>query len=142
MPLALLEANIKKVTEILITGRTISGVEAETVGIITKAVPAEHLESEVYSLAKAICVMPRDAIVMGKYARRHTLDQVGLLQLDSGIVYHTLGTNIRYGSDEKDLMFIVGREKMGTARESFHKHHDIFEEALDKTRYFKSYRPE
>jgi len=139
IPLVLLEGNIKKLIELLITGRTISGAEAETTGIVTKAVPPEDLESEVCNLAKAICVIPRDAIVMGKYARRHTLDQVGLLQLDSGVVYHTLGTNIRYGEDERDLMFIRGREKMGSAKESFHKHHEIFEKALNKTKYFKSY---
>jgi enoyl-CoA hydratase len=142
MPLVLLEGNIKKLTEILITGRTISGIEAETMGIITKAVPAKDLELEVHNLAKAICVTPYDAIVIGKYARRHALDQVGLLQLDLGVVYHTLGTNIRYRENEKNLRFIVGRERMGSAKKSFHKYHDVFEEALDKTKYFKSYRPE
>ena len=142
MPMVLLEGNIKKLTEILITGRTISGPEAETCGIITRAVPPEDLESEAYNLAKAICVTPHDAIVMGKYARRHALDELGLLNLDVGVVYHTLGTNIRYRREEKDLMFIAGREKMGSARASFHKHHSLFEEALDKTKYFKSYRPE
>lgn len=138
-PLELLGGHAKKVRELLITGRTVSGVEAETIGIITKAVPPEELESEVYNLAKAICVIPHDAVVMGKLATRHTYDQVGALNLDSGIVYHTLGTNIRYGKDEKDLMFIRGREEIGSAREAFHRHHEIFEEALNKTKYFKSY---
>ncbi len=139
MPLELLGGHAKKVRELLITGRTISGAEAETIGIITKAVPPDDLESEVYNLAKAICVMPRDAVVMGKLATRHTYNQVGALNLDSSIVYHTLGTNIRYGEDERDLMFIKGREKMGSAKESFHKHHKLFEQALNKTKYFKSY---
>ncbi len=138
-PLELLGGHAKKVRELLITGRTISGIEAETIGIITKAVPPEDLESEVYNLAKAICVMPRDAVVIGKLATRHTYDQVGVLNLDSSIVYHTLGTNIRYGEDEKDLMFLRGREKTGSAREAFRRHHEIFEEALNKTKYFKSY---
>ena len=139
MPLELLGGHAKKVRELLITGRTISGLEAETIGIITKAVPPENLESEVYNLAKAICVIPRDAVVMGKLATRHTYDQVGVLNLDSSVVYHTLGTNIRYGEDEKDLMFIKGREKTGSAREAFHKFHEVFEQALNKTKYFKSY---
>ncbi len=142
MPLELLGGHAKKVRELLITGRTISGVEAETIGIITRAVPMEDLETEVHNLAKAICVMPRDAIVMGKLATRHTYNQVGAISLDSSIVYHTLGTNIRYGDDERDLMFIKGREEMGTAKQSFHKHHKLFEEALNKTKYFKSYHPE
>ncbi len=142
MPLELLGGNAKKVRELLITGRTISGVEAETIGIITRAVLSEDLESEVYNLAKAICIIPRDAIVIGKIATRHTYNQIGAINLDSSIVYHTLGTNIRYGDDERDLMFIRGREKMDSAKQSFHKYHRLFEEALDKTKYFKSYRPE
>ena len=142
MPLELLGGHAKKVRELLITGRTVSGTEAETIGIITRAVPAEDLDSEVYHLAKAICVIPRDAIVMGKFATRHTYNQVGALNLDSSIVYHTLATNIRYEKDERGLMFIKSREETGSAKESFRKHHQLFEDALDKTKYFKSYHPE
>jgi enoyl-CoA hydratase len=140
MPLELLGSHTKKTVELLITGRTISGEEAEQIGIITKSVPKEDLEAEVYNLARAICVVPRDAITVGKLARRHTYDQVGALQLDSAVVYHTMGTNIRYAEDEQNLMFIKGREQAGSAREAFHKFHQIFEDALDKTKHFKSYR--
>ncbi len=140
MPLELLGSHTKKTVELLITGRTISGKEAEQIGIITKSVPKEDLEAEVYNLARAICVVPRDAITVGKLARRHTYDQVGALNLDSAVVYHTMGTNIRYAKDEQQLMFIKGREQAGSAREAFHKFHQIFEDALDKTKYFKSYR--
>jgi enoyl-CoA hydratase len=141
MPLELIGSHTKKTVELLITGRTISGEEAEKIGIITKAVPVEDLEAEVYNLAKAICVIPRDAITMGKMARRQTYEQIGALQLNSAVVYHTMGTNIRYGNDEKDLMFIKGREDAGSAKDAFHRFHQIFEDALDKTKYFKSYRP-
>jgi enoyl-CoA hydratase len=141
MPLELLGSHTKKTVELLITGRTISGEEAEKIGIITKAVPLEDLEAEVYNLAKAICVIPRDAITLGKMARRQTYEQVGALQLNSAVVYHTMGTNIRYDKDEKDLMFIKGREDAGSAKDAFHRFHQIFEDALDKTKYFKSYRP-
>jgi hypothetical protein len=95
----------------------------------------------VKSLARAICVMPRDAIVMGKIARRHTYDQIGALGVDSAVVYHTLGTNIRYERDEKEMMFIREREEKGSARTAFHEFHQMFEDALEKTKYFKSYRP-
>jgi enoyl-CoA hydratase len=139
MPLELLGGHAKKTTELLITGRTISGLEAEQIGIITKAVPRDDLEAEVYNLAKAVCVVPRDAIVIGKLARRHTYDQVGAIALDSAVVYHTLGTNIRYADDEKELMFIRKREEMKTAKEAFHNFHQLFEKALEKTKYFKSY---
>lgn len=141
MPLELLGGHTKKLTEILITGRAISAAEAEEMGIITRAVPPEDLESEVYNLAKAICVIPRDAVTMGKLARRHVLNRAGVLSTDLCVVYHTLGTNIRYKEDETDLMFIKDREG-GKAGDAFRKFHKNFEDALEKTKYFKSCRPE
>jgi len=140
-PLELIQGHNKKTTELLITGRTVSGAEAENIGIITKAIPEEDLEAEVYHLAKAVCVLPRDAIVMGKIARRHTYDQMGALGVDSAVVYHTLGTNIRYDTDERELMFIREREEKSSARNAFHDFHQLFEDALDKTKYFKSFKP-
>ena len=137
-PLEILR-NPKKIRELMLTGRTISGKEAEDVGKITKAVPEADLASEVYNLAKAICVIPYDAIVMGKMACRHHYNQANVIGMDTGVVYHTLATNLRYKENEKELRFIVGREKEGSAREAFHKHHAIFEEALNKTKYFRSY---
>ncbi|MFH1650609.1 MAG: hypothetical protein ABID87_00675, partial [Chloroflexota bacterium] len=84
--------------------------------------------------------LPRDAIVMGKVARRHMLDRLGLTCLKEVITYHTLATSIGYTDDERDLMFIRDREGMGE-RAAFHKLHDKYEAALEKTKYFKSYRP-
>jgi hypothetical protein len=56
------------------------------------------------------------------------------------ITYHTLSTSISYTVDEKDLMFIKDRDSMGE-REAFHKLHEKYEAALNKTKYFKSYDP-
>jgi enoyl-CoA hydratase len=138
MPLELVMGHSKKITELLITGRTILAEEAELAGIITKAVEPEDLEEEVYNLAKAICLLPRDAIAVGKLCRRHAYDSLGATSLMSGIAYHTLGTNLTYGEDEKESVFIRDREKMG-AKDAFHKLHIAFEEALNKTKYFKSH---
>ena len=140
LPLELVMGHTKKINELIITGRTISGKEAEEVGYVTKTVPEEDLESEVHGLATAISVLPRDAIVMGKVARRHMSDRMGLSTLKEVITYHTLSTNISYTPDEKDLMFIKDREGMGE-REAFHKMHEKYEEALNKTKYFQSYDP-
>lgn len=140
LPLELVMGHTKKVVECILTGRAISGTEAEVDGYVTKAVPADELETETYNLANAISILPRDAIVMGKVARRHMMDRLGLSCLKEVITYHTLSTSIGYTKDEKDLMFIKDREGMGE-REAFHKLHDKYEEALDKTKYFKSYRP-
>jgi len=140
LPLELFMGYTKKMTEFILTGRTVSGTEAEEIGIVNKAVPEEDLESEVYKLAKAISILPKDAIVMGKVARRHTLSALGMDRLSEVMVYHTLATNIRYTDDEKDLMFIKDRESMGH-KDAFHKLHEKYEAALNETKYFKSYYP-
>lgn len=131
----------KKNVELLITGRAIDGIQAEEMGIITKAVPPEDLESEVLQLAKAITLMPMDAICMGKLCRKHTLNDLGVNNEWNSIVYHTLATNITYRDDERDVLFLRDREAVGE-REAFHKLHNSMEEALSKTKYFKSYNGE
>jgi enoyl-CoA hydratase len=141
LPLELVMGHTKKVEEILLTGRTISGDEAEEAGYVTKAVPEEDLESEVHNLAAAIALLPRDCVVMGKFARRHMLSRLGLTNLKEVILYHTFSTNLKYSEDERDLMFIRDREGMGE-RQAFHKMHEQYEARLDKTKYFRSYRPD
>jgi len=140
LPLELVMGHTKKINELIITGRTISGKEAEEVGYVTKTVPEEDLEAEVHALATAVSILPIDAIVMGKVARRHMSDRMGLSTLKEVITYHTLSTNITYTEDEKDLMFIKDRDGMGE-KEAFHKLHEKYEAALDKTKYFQSYDP-
>lgn len=137
-PYELVSGITKKQVELVITGRTINGDEAEAMGIVTRAVEPEILESEVYNLAKAIALIPLDAICMGKMCRRHAYDQLGLNSWIQPVVYHTLATNIVYRDEEKNNMFIREREKAGE-KKAFHKLHDSMEEALNKTKYFKSY---
>jgi hypothetical protein len=114
-----------------------SAARAEEIGYCTKAVPADILESEVHHLAGAIAVLPRDVVVMGRVARRHMYDRMGLTTLKEVITYHTLSVNLKYTQDEKDLMFIKDREGMGE-REAFHKLHEKYDEALEKTQFFKT----
>ncbi|MFC1868663.1 enoyl-CoA hydratase/isomerase family protein [Thermodesulfobacteriota bacterium] len=140
LPLELIMGHTKKINELIITGRTINGKEAEEVGYVTKSVPEADLEAEVHALATAVAVLPRDAIVMGKFARRHMSERLGMSCLKEVITYHTLSTNISYTKDEKDLMFIKDRSGMGE-KEAFHKLHEKYEAALDKTKYFQSYDP-
>lgn len=139
MPLELFEGHNKKITEMLITGRTISGEEGEQIGIVTKAVEPEILGEEVYHLAKAICSYPLDAIVMGKMHRRLIYESLGMNNVFSELVFHTLSTNLQYGPNEKENVFIRDRERIGE-KAAFHKLHDAFETHLSKTKYFKSFR--
>ncbi|MFH1484638.1 MAG: enoyl-CoA hydratase/isomerase family protein [Chloroflexota bacterium] len=141
MPYELVMGHTKKIVELLITGRTISGQEAEQIGIVTRAVEPEILEHEVYSLAKALCLIPSDAVAIGKMSRKNMAESLGLINLLGQSTYHTLATNLHYRPEERQTVFIRDREKMG-AKAAFHKLHEQFEEALDKTKYFRSYRPD
>jgi len=141
MPLELVQGHMKKTIEILITGRTISGEEAETMGLITRAVEPELLESEVRTLCKAICVLPSDAIAIGKMNRKNVMEFLGLSSVLYQVTYHTLGTNITYTPEEKDLVFLKDRESGGT-KAAFDKLHKAFDEVLDQTKYFKNYAPD
>lgn len=138
MPFELFQGHTKKITEFLITGRTISGEEAEEIGIINKAVEPEDLEETVYNLAKVVVLLPRDAIVMGKMRRRISYEMMGALNFTVHPVFHTLSTNLVYADDEKENVFIRDRERIGE-KAAFHKLHSAFEEALDRTKYFKSF---
>lgn len=141
MPTDLTIGMSKKIIELLITGRTISGEEAEQIGIITRSVEPEILEDEVYNLAKALCLIPADAVAIGKMARKNVAEQLGLTNLLAQATYHTLATNLHYRPEEKQVVYIRDREKMG-AKAAFHRLHDQFEDALNKTKYFRSYNPE
>lgn len=138
MPFELFMGFTKKITEFLITGRTISGEEAENIGVITRAVETDQLEKVVYNLAKAIVLLPRDAIVMGKMRRLLSYEMMGGFSQFMHPVFHTLSTNLVYADDEKDSVFLRDRERMGE-KEAFRRLHEAFEKALDKTEYFKSF---
>jgi len=138
IPFELMSGHTKKHIELLITGRSISGQQAEEMGMITKAVPADILEEEVYNLARAICLIPLDAIAFGKMSRKHTYDGLGVNSWWNNITYHTLSTNITYRDDEKESLFLRDREKVGET-EAFHKLNELFENALNKTTHFRSY---
>jgi enoyl-CoA hydratase len=139
LPFELFQGHTKKITEFLITGRTISGEEAEEIGIINKAVEPDDLEGTVYNLAKAIALLPRDAIVMGKMRRRMSYEIMGAYNFTIHPVFHTLSTNLVYADDEKESIFIRDRERLGE-RDAFHKLHKAFDDALEKTKYFKSFK--
>jgi enoyl-CoA hydratase len=114
----------KRTRELLLTGRTFSGLEAEQMGFITRAVPAYKLEEEVERTAKAVCLLGRDAIAMGKANTHMAYDRLGFNDsLKQGIIVHTLATNVRWEPDEYN--FVKERRERG-AKEAFRELHDRF----------------
>jgi enoyl-CoA hydratase len=62
MPLWYHLLGVRKAKELLLTGKTIDGKEAERIGLITKSVPADLLEQEVDEMALTVSLTPFDGL--------------------------------------------------------------------------------
>jgi enoyl-CoA hydratase len=102
----------KRARELLLTGKLIDGKEAERIGLVNQVVPADQLEAETRKLARAMTLLPRDGIAIGKATARLAYDSMGLSSaFGQGYIGHTLFTNIRYEPGE--FNFIKRRRDVG-----------------------------
>jgi enoyl-CoA hydratase len=102
----------KRARELLLTGKLIDGTEAERIGLVNHAVPADQLEAETRKLARSMTLLPRDGIAIGKATARLAYDSMGLSSaFGQGYIGHTLFTNIRY--EEGEFNFIKRRRDVG-----------------------------
>jgi enoyl-CoA hydratase len=109
----ILHVGMKRALELLLTGKTITGKEAAEMGLVNKAVPADKLEEETMKLAKAMTLLPRDGIAIGKATRHFIYDRLGLISdFIPAYVSHTLFTNLRWEPDEYN--FFKERRDKGT----------------------------
>ena len=68
MPLWVTYLGMRKAKELLLTQQLIDGKEAERIGLVNRAVPADKLEEEVWKLAKLLCESSPDGIAIQKEA--------------------------------------------------------------------------
>jgi len=81
----------KKARELVLTGRSMDGIEAERIGWATKTVPFEELEEETSKMAREICLLPKDGLAIGKASNHQILDILGLTKgWLQGYLTHTL----------------------------------------------------
>jgi len=124
LPLEIFLIGQKKTRELLLTGQTLSGDEAEKIGLINKSVPKETLDEEVKRYANAICLNSRDAIGIAKAFTQLCYESLGMSTgFTYGYISHSFSTNLRFEPDE--YSFIAEREKTG-AKKAFHILHDRF----------------
>ncbi|MEA4847208.1 MAG: enoyl-CoA hydratase/isomerase family protein [Clostridiaceae bacterium] len=71
-------AGLRKSKELLLTGTKITGVEAERMGLITRAVPGDKLEQEVEKLADELIKIPAPAMYIQKRGINRTFEIMGL----------------------------------------------------------------
>ena len=116
----------KKARELVLTGRSLDGIEAERIGWVTKSVPFEKLEEEVDRTAREIALLPHDGIAIGKASNHQILDLLGLTKgWLQGYMTHTLFTNLRFEPGEYN--FVKNRKEDGT-RTGIHKRDDRYME--------------
>lgn len=118
---------LKRTVDLVLTGRQVSAAEAEQMGLITKSVPKEKLSENVEKLAKALCLLPKDGIAIGKAMRHQIYSQMGLTNLVPGYVSHTLFTNLQWA--EGEFNFFKERRDEST-KAAFHKRDELWADAL------------
>lgn len=63
---------------LMFTGDSISGKEAERIGLVAKAVPEDKLEEEVNKLAERIALVPSELLTLNKAAINRAFEEMGL----------------------------------------------------------------
>ncbi len=68
----------EKAKRMLFTGDKIDGVEAERIGLVLKAVPAERLDDEMEALAERMATVPVNQLMMQKMVVNQAIEAMGL----------------------------------------------------------------
>ena len=85
---------MRKAMEMMITGDSISGIEAVELGWANAAHPAEDLDDEVVAIAERVAVIPPDLVQMNKRAVHRQMEHMGLRSgLRAGTELCALGTH-------------------------------------------------
>lgn len=123
LPVIIATVGLKRAMDLMTTGRRIDATEAERIGLINRAVPADKLEEEVNKLAEKLSRLPRDGIAIGKAQRYMTYEAMGLLSsFTQQGVFHAWATNMHWEKDE--YSFFKARRDKGV-REAY-KGRDAF----------------
>jgi enoyl-CoA hydratase len=112
LPIEIMLIGQKRARELLLTGKLIDGKEAERIGLVNHAVPADKLEEETNKMAQAITLMSRDGIRVGKAWTQMVYDIMGLSSsFTQGFISHTMFTGITF--DPKEFNFLKERRDRG-----------------------------
>jgi enoyl-CoA hydratase len=111
----------EKAKRMLFTGDKIDGREAEKMGLVLKAVPADKLDEEVDALAHRMASVPQNQLMMQKLVINQALSNMGLhttqmiATIFDGITRHSPeGLNFKHRAEEKGWHQAVDERDQGT----------------------------
>jgi enoyl-CoA hydratase len=111
----------EKAKRMLFTGDKIKGIEAERLGLVLKAVPAERLDDEVEALARRMAGVPQNQLMMQKLVINQALSNMGLANTQmiatvfDGITRHSPeGLNFKRRAEERGWKHAVDERDQGT----------------------------
>jgi enoyl-CoA hydratase len=111
----------EKAKRMLFTGDKIDGREAEKLGLVLKAVPADRLDEEVDELAHRMASVPQNQLMMQKLMVNQALYNMGLMGTQmiatvfDGITRHSPeGLNFKRRSEEMGWKRAVDERDQGT----------------------------
>lgn len=108
-PFLIREIGFKRATEMVMTGRKYSASEFADLGLITRVVSDDDLESTTHSLCAAMATLPRDGIALNRAVKEMSLATIGHL---SSFAFHPgmhpMAEQMRRGADEFDFPRVIG----------------------------------
>ncbi|HEU4988055.1 MAG TPA: crotonase/enoyl-CoA hydratase family protein [Rhizobiaceae bacterium] len=111
----------ERAKRMLFTGDKIDGREAERLGLVYKAAPADRLDSEVEKLAERISTVPTNQLMMQKLVINQAIEAMGLKQTQmfatvfDGITRHSPeGLNFKRRAEELGWKHAVRERDLGT----------------------------
>jgi len=105
----------------LFTGDRITGLEAEDMGLILKAVPDDQLDAEVEAMASRMASVPINQLAMQKMVINQAIESTGVMQTQrlatvfDGITRHSPeGVNFKARADDVGWKQAVKERDEGT----------------------------
>ncbi|MCP4314850.1 MAG: crotonase/enoyl-CoA hydratase family protein [Hyphomicrobiales bacterium] len=111
----------EKAKRVLFTGDTITGKEAEQMGLVLKSVPADKLDEEVEALADRMAGVPKNQLMMQKLVVNQAIEAMGLKQTQmfatffDGVTRHSPeGLNFKSRAEDVGWKQAVRERDLGT----------------------------
>lgn len=98
---------LRKAKELVLTGKRITGKEAEAIGLVNKAVPSEELDKAVYELASELA--ERSPVTM--MVTKTFMNRVGLVDADAKLEMAMLSALVVNSSEDYEEALNAFKEK-------------------------------